>query len=68
MSRKKYDTEEKKYKTKEEDKEGRSIYLAVSDWDYLYKEGRGHPTRIIREWIQERRENKEDEENVIVGD
>lgn len=32
-------------------KESRSIYLSLEDWDWLKREGKGHPTHAIRKMI-----------------
>ncbi len=54
-------------KSCEERKESRSIYLTISDWDFLSKEGHGYPTRLIREMICERRRRIKDNNGVSDG-
>lgn len=41
-------------------KVARSIYMSSKEWDWLRKEGKGSPTKIIREMINERQLQAQD--------
>jgi hypothetical protein len=43
-------------------KESRTLYLSISDWNFLREEGKGSPVECVRNMIMSLRQERENEE------